>query len=65
AQPYANIGSVLTSPSGNRYNGAAMANFDGSYNINYLTSTSFETGNWYITLHNGALTQVVSIFLEP
>jgi len=41
-----------------------MTNFDGSYNITYLTSSSFETGNWHITLHSGALTQVLSIFLE-
>ena len=65
AQSFTSIGAVLTSPSGTRYNGAAMTNFDGSYNITYLTSTSFETGNWYITLHDGALTQVVSIFLAP
>ncbi len=65
AQSFTNVSSVLTSPSGVKYNGAAMTNFDGTYNITYLTSSSFETGNWYITLHNGALTQVLSIFLEP
>ncbi len=64
AQSFSDISSVLTSPSGLTYNGVARSNFDGSYNINYLTSASFETGNWHITLHNGALTQVVSIYLE-
>ncbi|WP_166289616.1 hypothetical protein, partial [Candidatus Nitrosotalea sp. FS] len=65
AQSFTSVSSSLTSPSGIRYNGAAMTNFDGSYNITYLTSSSFETGNWHITLHSGALTQVLSIFLEP
>ena len=65
AQTFTNVSSQLTSPSGVRYNGAAMTNFDGSYNITYLTSSSFETGNWHVTLHSGALTQVLSIFLEP
>jgi uncharacterized protein YfaS (alpha-2-macroglobulin family) len=65
AQPFTNVSSVITSPSGATYNGDAMTNFDGSYNITYLTSPSFETGSWHITLHNGILTQVVSIFLEP
>ncbi len=64
AQSFSDITSVLTSPSGNTYNGAARSNFDGSYNITYLTSADFETGNWHVTLHNGALTQVISIFLE-
>jgi len=64
-QSFTNVSSELTSPSGVRYNGAAMTNFDGSYNIIYVTSASFETGNWHITLHSGAMTQVLSIFLEP
>jgi hypothetical protein len=65
AEPFTNVSSVMTSPSGAKYNGATVTNFDGSYNITYLTSPSFESGNWYITLHNGVLTHVVSIFLEP
>src|SRR5689334_25301809 len=64
-KPYTAVHAIMTSPSGIRYNGAAMTNFDGSYNITYLTSSSFETGNWHVTLHSGALTQVLSIFLEP
>jgi hypothetical protein len=65
AEPFTSVTSVLTSPSGDKFNGATVTNFDGSYNITYLTSPSFESGNWYVTLHNGILTQVVSIFLEP
>jgi hypothetical protein len=65
AQSFTNVSSSLTGPSGATYNGAAMTNFDGSYNITYLTSASFETGNWHITLQSGGLTQVLSIFLQP
>ena len=65
AKPFTNIGSIITSPSGAKYYGAAMANFDGSYNIDYSTSLSFETGNWHITLNNGGVTDVISIFVEP
>ncbi|HEX5457455.1 MAG TPA: hypothetical protein VFX64_03615 [Candidatus Nitrosotalea sp.] len=63
AQSFSSISSVLASPSGYTYNGAAKANVDGSYNITYLTSPSFESGNWHVTLHNGALSQVISIYL--
>jgi hypothetical protein len=38
---------------------------DGSYSITYPTSSTYETGNWYISLTNQFMAQVVSIFLEP
>lgn len=63
--PYASINTALTSPSGKTYNGAATVNFDGSYNIAYSALPSFETGNWHITLTEGAQVNVISIFLEP
>ena len=63
--PYSSVNTVLTSPSGARYNGAATINFDGSYNIYYSTLPSFETGNWHITLTEGLQVRVISIFLEP
>ncbi|HYL65676.1 MAG TPA: hypothetical protein VEU72_00820 [Nitrosopumilaceae archaeon] len=62
---YASVNTILTSPSGIKYNGAATINFDGSYNIDYSTLPSFETGNWYVTLAEGSQVKVISIFLEP
>ena len=64
-QSYTTVKATLRSPSGTTYNTAVTANLDGSYFISFPTSSSFETGNWYIEITNSAITKVVSIFLEP
>ena len=62
---YTTVKATLRSPSGTTYNTAVTANLDGSYVISFPTSSSFETGNWYIEITNSAISKVVSIFLEP
>ena len=61
---YASVSTVLSSPSGKSYYGAATVNFDGTYNIDYSTLPSFETGNWYVTVTEGSELKVISLFLE-
>ena len=62
---YTAVKATLRSPSGITYNTAVTANLDGSYVISFPTSSSFETGNWYIEVTNSATAKVISIFLEP
>lgn len=62
---YTAVKATLRSPSGTTYNTAVTAHLDGSYVISFPTSSSFETGNWYIEITNSAISKVVSIFLEP
>ena len=62
---YTTVKASLTSPSGTTYNTAVSTNFDRSYVISFPTSSSYETGNWYITITNWGLTKVISIYLEP
>ena len=62
---YTAVKATLRSPSGITYNTAVTANLDGSYVISFPTSSSFETGNWYIEVTNSATAKVISIFFEP
>ncbi len=62
---YTTVKAELRSPSGTTYNTAVTTNLDGSYVVSFPTSSSFETGNWYITITNWGITKVISIFLEP
>ncbi|HXU95274.1 MAG TPA: hypothetical protein VFP45_02445 [Candidatus Nitrosotalea sp.] len=64
-KPYTAVHAILISPSGKTYDTAVSAGLDGSYSITYPTSSTYETGNWYISLTNQFMAQVVSIFLEP
>lgn len=62
---YTAVKAELRSPSGTTYNDAVSTNFDGSYVVSFPTSSSYETGNWFITVTNWGVTKVISIFLEP
>ncbi len=64
AKSYTTVKATLRSPSGTTYNTAVSSNLDGSYAISFPTSSSFETGNWYIEITNSATAKVISIFLE-
>ena len=55
----------MTSQSGNTYSSHATARPDGSYSVFFSTTSSYEAGNWYITMTNVGRSTVVYFYMEP
>ena len=62
---YTTVKAELQSPSGTIYSKAITSNADGSFVMSFSTASSFETGNWHVSITNWSVTKVISIFLEP
>ena len=63
--PNTSVQGVLTSPSGLTFTASTATRSDGTYVLSYLVSSSYEKGNWYITLNNQGQTRQVYIFIGP
>lgn len=63
--PNAAVTGVLTSLSGNTYSAATTVQPDGSYTMSFLTSGSYETGLYHISVNNLDQTKTLSIYLQP
>ncbi len=63
--PYTTVKGDFTSPSQTTYHVAVSSGADGSYLISFPTFSSFETGNWLISVTNWQETKTISIFLQP
>ena len=62
--PNTAVTGVLTSLSGNTYSAATTVQPDGSYTISFLTSGSYETGMYHITVTNLGQTKTLSIYVQ-
>ena len=65
AAPNTTVDGVMTSQSGNTYSSHATARPDGSYSVFFSTTSSYEAGNWYITMTNVGRSTVVYFYMEP
>ena len=63
--PNTSVQGVLTSPSGLTFTASTTTRSDGTYTLSYFVSSSYEKGNWYITLSNQGQTRQVYIFIGP
>lgn len=52
AQPSSTVTAVMTSPSQGTYSTSTTANSDGTYTMIFSTSTSYQAGNWNISVSN-------------
>lgn len=52
AQPNTSVNAVMSSPSGSTSSSSATTNSAGSYTISFVTSSSYQTGTWSITVTN-------------
>jgi len=63
AQPYTTVNAALSSPSGRTYIATTTVSSDGSYQLYYFTSQSYETGYWYVNLTNQGQSRGFSIYM--
>ncbi len=61
--PFTTVSAVLTSPSGRTFTDSTATASDGSYQIAYSTSQSFETGYWYLNVTNEGESKSFSIYV--
>lgn len=63
-QPSTSVSGVLAGPSGT-YTSATNTNSDGTYTLLFSTSTSYDTGSWYITAKNLSQSKGLPITIQP
>ncbi len=63
AQPYTTVSASLTSPSGRLYITSTTASFDGTYNMSFSTSSSYEIGYWNIDITNQGQSRGFSVYV--
>jgi hypothetical protein len=63
-QPNTTVTGIMTSDSENTYNSAATVRSDGTYDMFFPTSSSYETGTWHVTLNNVGQTALVYFYMS-
>lgn len=63
-QPNTTASAVFTSQSGQTYTTTTTANPDGTYNLFFSISQSYETGNWLVSVTNLSQSKTLSIYVQ-
>lgn len=63
-QPNTSVSGTITSPSGITHTTTITSNSDGTYSLFFSIATSYETGNWAVSVTNLSQTKTLSIYIQ-
>ena len=63
-QPNTSVSAVFTSQSGQTHTTTTTSNSDGTYSLFFSISTSYETGNWLVSVSNLSQSKTLSIYIQ-
>lgn len=64
SQPNTSVSGTITSPSGITHTTTITSNSDGTYSLFFSIATSYETGNWAVSVTNLSQTKTLSIYIQ-
>lgn len=63
-QPNTSVSGTITSPSGITHTATITSNSDGTYSLFFSIATSYETGNWAVSVTNLSQTKTLSFYIQ-
>lgn len=64
SQPNTSVSGTITSPSGITHTTTITSNSDGTYSLFFSIATSYETGNWAVSVTNLSQTKTLSFYIQ-